>query len=78
MENKNPRGRPISVDVKNNKDYYAKYYHLSNIDIICECGQHLKSRGLYKHKKSLKHEYLMENLKYKKLIENDKTLGDLI
>jgi hypothetical protein len=65
MERK-PRGRPLTEDVKNNKDtYFTKYYHKNNQDIICECGQHIKSRGMYSHKKSYKHLYLTE-----KKIEN--------
>jgi len=63
---KKPRGRPLTEDVKNNKDtYFTEYYHKNNQDIICECGQHIKSGSMFKHKKSNKHIYLIE-----KKIEN--------
>ena len=63
---KKPRGRPLTEDVKNNKDtYFNAYYHKHNQDIICECGQHIKSGSISKHKKSYKHIYLIE-----KKIEN--------
>ena len=57
---KRPRGRPATEDVKNNKDtYFTAYYHKTNHDIICECGQYVKSKGMYMHKKSKKHSYLI-------------------
>jgi len=63
---KKPRGRPLTEDVKNNKDtYFNAYYHKHNQDIVCECGQHIKSSSIFKHKKTLKHIYLIE-----KKIEN--------
>ena len=63
---KKSRGRPLTEDVKNNREsYFSAYYHKHNHDIVCECGQHIKSRGMYSHKKSYKHLYLTE-----KKIEN--------
>jgi uncharacterized protein YeaC (DUF1315 family) len=63
---KKPRGRPLTEDVKNNREsYFSAYYHKHNHDIVCECGQHIKSGSMFKHKKSIKHIYLIE-----KKIEN--------
>lgn len=59
MENK--KGRPISVNVKQNNNYFTEYYHLQNKTIVCECGLPIKSMGLYHHKKTLKHKYLNES-----------------
>jgi uncharacterized protein YeaC (DUF1315 family) len=63
---KRPKGRPLTEDVKNNREtYFNAYYHKHNQDIVCECGQHIKSGSILKHKKSIKHIYLIE-----KKIEN--------
>lgn len=56
------RGRALTCDVKNNKEYFNEYYHEHNFDMICSCGQNIKSRGLYSHKKTKKHIYLMSKL----------------
>ena len=70
--NKIPRGRPISVDVKNNKQYFKDYYHPTNKEVLCECGQHVKSKTMYKHKMSSKHEYIMKNTKLVELLKSHK------
>jgi len=60
------RGRKLTHNVKENKEtYFTDYYHKTNHDMVCECGQHIKSGSIYKHKKSYKHLYLTE-----KKIEN--------
>lgn len=65
---KKPRGRPATRDVKNNREsYFNAYYHNHNEDIICDCGQFIKSMGMYSHKKSKKHNYLINK---KKVQEN--------
>ena len=55
-----PAGRPITENIKENKDYFKEYYHKNNSDITCECGQFIKLRSLYQHKKSKKHQYIMD------------------
>ena len=57
------RGRTITKDVKNNKEYFNDYYREHNHDIRCECGQYVKYMSLCKHKKSKKHSYLMNHEK---------------
>lgn len=54
-----PRGRPITVNVKEDKSYFAKYYHLTNEDHICECGSHYKLHSKRRHLLSKKHTTLM-------------------
>lgn len=51
------RGRPLTEDVKNNKDYFKNYYHKTNEDFVCECGTCVKIHSLRKHLVSKKHIY---------------------
>jgi hypothetical protein len=64
------RGRTITKDIKNNKEYFNEYYREHNHDIFCECGQFIKSMCIYKHKKTKKHNILMEKKLKEKLEEN--------
>jgi hypothetical protein len=67
---KKPRGHPITSDVKNNKAYFVEYYAKNNKPMICECGQHITSFYLTKHKKQKKHNYLMEIKNLKETLGN--------
>jgi hypothetical protein len=61
------RGRPLTMDVKNNKDYFKNYYHKTNEDLICDkCGACVKIHSLRRHLLSKKHIYvsqLINNIK---------------
>ena len=78
---KRGRGKPLSVNVKNNKAYFVEYYAKNNKPMICECGQAITTFYYTKHKKQKIHNYLMENKKIKETLGNfekvEETLGDL-
>lgn len=60
MSKKSGAGRPVTIDVKNNhKQYFREYYHKSNADHYCICGQYVKLNSLRKHLLTKKHEYLV-------------------
>lgn len=61
MDIKKKAGRPVSVDVKNNKQYFVEYYHANNISIVCECGLPIMKTGMSHHKNTSKHIFLMKN-----------------
>jgi hypothetical protein len=48
-------GRPITIHVS--KDVYIKNYYNEHKECtcVCECGQEIKSRSIYNHKKTHKH-----------------------
>jgi len=54
------KGRPVTVNVKGNEQYFLDYYHKTNENIICECGSHVKSHSKLKHLKSKKHIQVIE------------------
>ena len=55
------RGRPLTYDVKNNKNqYFREYYHLKNAEHICECGAMCLLNSKRKHLMSKKHAHYME------------------
>jgi len=41
--------------------YFTKLYHATNKPMVCECGLPITSRGLYYHRKTKKHIFLMEH-----------------
>jgi hypothetical protein len=65
------KGRPLTHNVKENKQYFLDYYHKTNEDIICECGSHVKSHSKLKHLKSKKHIQVMELINKIKDLENN-------
>lgn len=65
-EQKRKAGRPITTNSKD-KEYFLKYYHEHNKLMVCECGLPIHSGSLYKHKKSKKHNFLLENNTLKKI-----------
>jgi len=56
----NKIGRPITSDVKNNKDYFNDYYKNNNNSIICDCGLNILKFSLGKHRQSKIHKKLIE------------------
>jgi hypothetical protein len=55
-KNKMPRGRPLTVNVKEiGKKYFTDYYHATNEDVQCECGCLVKSHSKRRHMLSKKH-----------------------
>jgi hypothetical protein len=62
MDETKPKvGRPISVNVKENPEYFNAFYHSHNKLVKCECGLPVMSMGLNKHIKTNKHKKFMEN-----------------
>lgn len=41
--------------------YYTNLYHATNKPLICECGLPITTRGLYYHRKTKKHIFLMNH-----------------
>ncbi len=60
-ESKSKVGRPISVNVKENPEYFNEFYHKNNKLVKCECGLPIMSMGMNKHLKTKKHKNFMEN-----------------
>ncbi len=54
-----PRGRPITANLKEDPEYFEKYYHTTKEDYICECGSFINSHSKRKHLMSKKHHYIM-------------------
>ncbi len=46
------KGRPLTHNAKENKQYFVDYYHKTQQDIVCECGAHCKLHSKLKHLKS--------------------------
>jgi len=63
------RGRKLTVNVKENKNYYNEYYHRTNKLVKCTCGQDIFSRSLRVHQKSRRHSKLTDLLKGKNDLE---------
>lgn len=58
------KGRPLTMDVKNDKEYFKKYYHKTNEDYKCEeCGALFKLHSKRRHLMSQKHIYMSELLR---------------
>jgi hypothetical protein len=53
-------GRNTTVNVKENKNYFAEYYHKTNEDHVCECGCKYLLHSKRKHLMSVKHITLMQ------------------
>ena len=54
------RGRPITVNVKENPNYFNEYYHMKNKECTCECGNSYLYYSKHRHMKSKKHITLMK------------------
>jgi hypothetical protein len=65
MEN-NKRGRKITVNVKENPQYFNEYYRNTNHLVKCSCGQDIFFRSMRNHKLSQRHS------KLEKLLEESK------
>ena len=49
-------GRPTKhFELKNDAEYFKKYYHLTKTDALCECGAIVNSKCLAKHMKRERH-----------------------
>jgi len=53
-------GRNITVNVKDNKNYFNEYYHSHNKECICECGTSYLYYSKSRHLLSKKHQNLLE------------------
>ncbi len=65
------KGRPLTHNAKENKQYFVDYYHKTQQDIVCECGAHCKLHSKLKHLKSKKNIQvieLMNKLKNKEIL----------
>ena len=56
------RGRKITANIKEDQEYYKKYYHLTKTDYICECGMIMNNHSRLKHLKTKTHARLIEKL----------------
>jgi hypothetical protein len=65
-----PRGRPITANVKENKEYFNEYYHKTNKEITCECGCKYLAHSKRKHLTTKKHLDLMETKTIKEELES--------
>ena len=57
-----PAGRPITVNQKEDVEYFKKYYHLTKEEFKCECGSSINNHSRLKHLKSYKHIRVMDLL----------------
>lgn len=55
-----PRGRPATVNVKDNEAYFREYYHKTNEPYQCECGCKITLHTKNRHQKTKKHLDLIE------------------
>ena len=55
-----PKGRPVTVNVKDNEAYFRDYYHKTNENYQCECGTKILLHTKAKHLKTRKHLDLLE------------------
>lgn len=70
MENTKPnmtyihvkKGRPTVNNVKEDKEYFKKYYHLTKADFTCECGMTMNNHSKNKHLKTQTHKRVIEKL----------------
>jgi hypothetical protein len=65
-----PRGRPITANVKENKSYFAEYYHKTNETHICECGCTYLLHSKRKHLVTKKHQDLIKFRETQAELEN--------
>ncbi len=56
-------GRKPTVNVKENRHYFAEYYHKTNKEHVCECGCKYLLHSKRRHMLSKKHIEIMEILK---------------
>jgi hypothetical protein len=56
------KGRRITKNIKEDKEYYKKFYHLKKEVVECECGRILNNWGLLKHRKTDYHKRVMEKI----------------
>ena len=57
-----PRGKPITVNVKENEEYFKNYYHNTKADYTCQCGALINNHSLRKHLLTQKHIRIIELL----------------
>lgn len=57
---KGRKGRPCTTNIKNDEQYFKKYYHHSKHDVVCECGATVSNHCLLKHTKRPRHKKAME------------------
>jgi hypothetical protein len=57
---KKARGRTSELHIPTDKQYWVKYYHLKNEDVLCECGAVVSKFCLTKHKKRARHTRALE------------------
>ncbi len=69
-------GRPITVDYKNDRQYFTKYYEKTNIEKTCTCGSIIFHRQMNKHLKTPRHARLKSILDNK--IKQEKEEADRI
>ncbi len=83
MDNKPKRGRPLSVNIKNMSreeynNYCKEYMHNVNHNgkgneyLVCECGDTIKRKCFYQHKKTLHHLKKLNQEFVKPVLEEDK------
>jgi len=57
-----PSGRPITENVKENKNYMIDYYYSHKKIIKCDCGVHIDKSSMNRHLMTKKHINTMEYL----------------
>ena len=40
------KGRPSQTKIRTDENYFKNYYHLTKIDLICDCGQLVNSENI--------------------------------
>lgn len=65
------RGRPVTLNVKENKDYFKLYYHETKENFVCLCGAFINNHSKNKHLKTKKHNFIIENFNLIKKINNN-------
>jgi hypothetical protein len=65
-----PKGRPLTHNAKNNKQYFVDYYHKTQEDVICECGSHIKLHSKLRHLNTKKHIQIIELINKNNIIHN--------
>lgn len=63
------RGRPITINQKEDPEYFKKYYHNTKEEFSCDCGALINNHSLRKHLVTKKHCRVIELLN--KLKSND-------
>ena len=56
------KGRRITANIKEDKEYYKKFYHLKKEVVACECGRIMNNWSIQKHKKTKYHKQVMEKI----------------